>query len=75
MLLKGYPERNYLLTQDPTTLMPFGLKTILFNGSSYIVQTKCHKMLRFSEVFEQVLKVERFENASFEKQPWRPSLI
>lgn len=40
MLLKGYPERNYLLTQDPTTLMPFGLKTILFNGSSYIVQTK-----------------------------------
>lgn len=40
MLLKGYPEKNYLLTQDPTTLMPFGLKTILFNGFSYIVQTK-----------------------------------
>lgn len=61
MLLKGYPERNYLLTKDPTTLMPFGLKTIIFNGFSYIVQTK--------------MPENADENGGFPKRLWKWSVL
>ena len=61
MLLKGYPERNYLLTKDPTTLMPFGLKTIIFNGSSYIVQTE--------------MPENADENGGFRKRFWKWSVL
>ena len=61
MLLKGYPERNYLLTKDPTTLMPFGLKTILSNGFSYIVQTK--------------MPENADENGGFRKRFWKWSVL